>query len=508
MFLDEKAPRSDSKHDPPQPENPTASVNVEQCFRLLTDAVKDCAIFMLDPQGKVTNWNQGAERMTGYRAAEIIGKHFSCFYPEEDVRAGKPLRELEIAAHEGNYEEEVWRVRKDGSRFWANVVITALRDHRGALAGFAKITRDATERIRADGAQHELFVRLLRLQDEERRKISRELHDMTGPVLSSVLMNLAVVERDSGGLAEKSRAALQEAKILARRCSSEIRTMSYLLHPPLLTEVGLAAAVQWFLDGFSQHTGINTHLEAPAELGRLPDEMEISLFRVVQESLTNIHRHANSRTAAVRMQINDEKLTLEVVDQGKGAPGQGSAGEFAEGIGIKGMRERLHELGGTLEIAATEAGTTVRAVLPIAGRPKAPEGGAAKAKARLLLVDDHEIVRQGLASLLQGVEGFEICGEAGTGEDAIREADRSDPDIVIMDLRLPGIDGLQATRSILKSHPDTDVLIFTVDDSEQVLREALKAGARGCLTKTDAGSSLLSMLKTLVAERHSAPGAA
>jgi CheY-like chemotaxis protein len=275
------------------------------------------------------------------------------------------------------------------------------------------------------------------------------------------------------------------------------------LHPPLLSEVGLAAAVQWLLDGFSQHTGIVTHLEAPADLGRLPGEMEISLFRVVQECLTNIHRHANSRTALVRMHIGEEKLTVEVIDQGKG-----SGREFMAGMGIKGIRERLNELGGNLEIVPTAEGTTVRATLRVAGvgRQKAAES-ASKIKARLLLVDDHEIVRQGLTSLLQGVEGFEICGQAATGEEAILEADRSEPDIVIMDLRMPGMDGLQATRSILKSHPGTDVLIFTVDESEQVLREALKAGARGCLTKTDAGSSLLSMLKTLVAERHAHPDA-
>ena len=505
MFIDEKPPRADPKDDPLQPESPKPSFNVEQHFRLLVDAVKDYAIFMLDPQGRITSWNHGAERMKGYRAAEIIGKHFSCFYPEEDVRAGKPGRELETAAREGTYEEQGWRLRKNGNRFWADVVITPLRDHRDALIGFAKITRDATDRLHADQAQRELSAKLMRLQDEERRRISRELHDITGPVMSSVLMNLAILEREAGVLSEKSRAALQEAKTLARRCSSEIRTMSYLLHPPLLTEVGLAAALQWFLDGFSQHTGISTHLEAPADLGRLPEDMEISLFRIVQESLGNIHRHANSRTALVRVQIKDDALTLEVADQGKGARSKDPASGFEEGFGIKGMRERAHELGGKLEIAVTATGTTVCATVPIAARPKIAES-AAKTKARLLLVDDHEIVRQGLTSLLQGVEGFEICGEAATGEEAIREADKSSPDIVIMDLRLPGIDGLQATRSILKSHPGTDVLIFTVDESEQILREALKAGARGCLTKTDAGSSLLSMLKTLAAEREAAAG--
>lgn len=503
MFIDPRAPRDDSKQDSPRAENPTA-VNIEQYFRLLVDAVKDYAIFMLDPEGRVTSWNPGAERMKGYRAAEIIGKNFACFYPEDDARSGKPQRELDTAAREGSFEEEGWRVRKDGSRFWASVVITALRDHRNALVGFAKITRDHTERLRADQERRELSVKLMRLRDDERRKISRELHDMTGPVMSSILMNMAIVERDSAALSEKSRAALREAEALARRCASEIRTMSYLLHPPLLTEIGLAAAVQWLVDGFSQHTGITTHLDAPANLGRFPDQMEISLFRVIQECLTNIHRHANSGTALVRMHIapdEDRKgkpdhLVLEVIDQGKGA-----SRVFAAGVGIRGMRERVNELGGTLEIVPGAAGTTVRVIVPVTGRPKAATA-AAKAKARLLLVDDHEIVRQGLASLLQGVEGFEICGQAATGEEAIREADRSAPDIVIMDLRMPGIDGLQATRSILKSHPRTDVLIFTVDESEQVLREALKAGARGCLTKTDAGSSLLSMLKTLAAERH------
>jgi PAS domain S-box-containing protein len=508
LLIDERAPRGEAKRDSVPSENPTA-VNVEQYFRLLVDAVKDYAIFMLDPQGKVTSWNHGAERMKGYRAAEIIGRHFSCFYPEEDVSSGKPQRELDTAAREGSFEEEGWRLRKDGSRFWANVVITTLRDHRNALVGFAKITRDTTERMRADEERRELSVKLMRLQDEERRKISRELHDVTGPVLSSVLMNLAIVERDAAALSERSRAALLEAGALARRCTSELRTMSYLLHPPLLTEVGLAAAVQWFLDGFSQHTGISAHLEAPADLGRLPDQMEISLFRMIQESLTNIHRHAHGSTAEIRMHLapsEDKKgapdqLRVEVIDRGKGAPR-----EFVAGVGLKGMRERVNDLGGTLEIDSTAEGTTVRATVPVASRPNS-SAGSSKAKARLLLVDDHEIVRQGLASLLQGVEGFEICGQAATGEEAIREADRSSPDIIIMDLRMPGIDGLQATRSILKSHPRTDVLIFTVDESEQVLREALKAGARGCLSKTDAGSSLLSMLKTFVAERRAHPGA-
>lgn len=378
-------------------------------------------------------------------------------------------------------------------------------DDKPQRSEFKHDPRDATEGMRADQARRDLSLKLMRSQDEERRKISRELHDMTGPALSSVLMNLALVERDSAALGEKARVALREAETLVRRVTSDVRAMSHLLHPPLLTEVGLAAAVQWFLDGFSRHTGISTRLEAPTDIGRLPAHTEISLFRVVQECLTNIHRHAGSRTALVRINISGDELVVEIIDEGKDQ-GRGSARRFTEGMGIQGMRERMDELGGTLEISPTAAGTAVRVAVPIAPRVK-PDEPATKNKARLLLVDDHEIVRQGLASLLQGVEDFEICGEAASGEDAIREADRTAPDIVIMDLRMPGIDGLQATRSILKAHPRTDVLIFTVDESEQVLREALKAGARGCVSKTDAGSTLVSLLRTLASERDTRPHA-
>jgi len=132
-------------------------------LRLLLDSVKDYAIFMLDPSGQVTSWNQGAERIKGYRPDEIIGRHFSCFYPSEDVQSGKPERELEIAAAEGRYEEEGWRMRKDGSRFWAEVIITALSDGAGKLRGFSKISRDITERRRAE--------ELLRESDERHRKL-------------------------------------------------------------------------------------------------------------------------------------------------------------------------------------------------------------------------------------------------------------------------------------------------------------------------------------------------
>jgi PAS domain S-box-containing protein len=128
----------------------------EERFRLLVDSVRDYAIFMLDPSGRIVSWNTGAERIKGYAAAEIIGEHFSKFYPKEDVDSGKCEMELEMAARDGRFEDEGWRIRKDGTPFWANVVITALRDGSGSLVGFAKVTRDLTERREAEEARIKL----------------------------------------------------------------------------------------------------------------------------------------------------------------------------------------------------------------------------------------------------------------------------------------------------------------------------------------------------------------
>ena len=170
----------------------------EEKFRLLVEAVQDYAIFMLDTEGRVSSWNIGAERIKGYKASEILGKHFSVFYPEEDIRAKKPERELKLALEKGSVEDEGWRIRRDGSRLWASVVITALRDNFGTHVGFTKVTRDFTERRRVQEALvdsrqklqnseislRELSAHLLQSQDEERRRIGRDLHDSLGQYLS------------------------------------------------------------------------------------------------------------------------------------------------------------------------------------------------------------------------------------------------------------------------------------------------------------------------------------
>lgn len=369
----------------------------EQRFRLLVEEVRDYAIFMLDAQGHISSWNRGARQIKGYEEDEILGKHFSIFYPEEDQHAGKPQRALEIAAREGRIEDEGWRVRKDGALFWASVVITALKDDTGSLVGFAKVTRDITEKMRAsadlqrfneklareiaekikaqaqlqDSEQslRNLSRHLLRTQDEERRRIGRDLHDSVGQYLAVLKMSLDSMKSLLMPDHPRARQALTQCTDLVGESIKEVRTIAYLLYPPMLEETGLRSAIQWYLEGFANRSGIKTSFDIPPDFGRLPRDVELAIFRVLQESLTNVHRHSGSSTAHVRVSINDGRATLEVKDRGKGIPKEileeshkDSPG--ALGVGLRGMSERMRQLGGTVELSSNSDGTTVVAKVP------------------------------------------------------------------------------------------------------------------------------------------------
>jgi PAS domain S-box-containing protein len=341
----------------------------EEHFRLLIEGLKEYAIFMLDPAGTVVSWNASSERLKGYRTEEILGRHFSCLYTSEDRKARKPEQALAMASARGTFQEEGWRLRKDGTRFWADVVITALREESGKLRGFAKIIRDASERKQAEEALRQLSSQLLKLQDEERRRLARELHDSTAQRLTALAAYLAVVEKSAGPLNRQALSALSECRTLTEECHREIRTLSYLLHPPMLDEIGLPDALRWYCDGFTKRSGIPVDLRISSDVGRLPPDVEGTLFRIVQESLTNIHRHSASPTARIRLDRNGNKLILEVRDEGRGLPLEmlvgGRINRANLGVGIAGMQERVRHLQGGLDIASGKRGTTVTAMIPI-----------------------------------------------------------------------------------------------------------------------------------------------
>lgn len=363
----------------------------EERFRLLVDAVQDYAIFMLDVEGHVSSWNTGAARIKGYGVSEIIGKHFSIFYPEEDIRAGKPARELEVAAWEGRFEDEGWRLRKDGSRFWANVILTAIKDDTGTLIGFAKVTRDYSEKILASEALRreiaerteaqrklhdsekslrQLSLRLLQTQDEERRRIGRDLHDSVGQYLVGLKMKVDSLKSAAERTQREDFSELAECSQMIEEAIKEVRTISYILFPPMLEELGLKSAIPWYLEGFTKRSGIKTTFEISPEFDRIRSDLELALFRVLQESLTNVHRHSGSSTALVRLYSHGPTVVLQVTDSGKGtqtknleSPAYDLMGAF--GVGLRGMSERMRHLRGELEISSTDGGTTITATLPL-----------------------------------------------------------------------------------------------------------------------------------------------
>jgi signal transduction histidine kinase len=213
-----------------------------------------------------------------------------------------------------------------------------------------------------------LSQRLLKVQDEERRKIARDLHDSTGQTLTALKISVSLLQEDCK--AEPARLALlADVAHLTDQALEEIRTMSYLLHPPLLDEVGFACAAEWFIEGFAKRSGINIKAEIANSRARLPKRVEIALFRVLQESLTNVLRHSGASEASIRFQHDAEAVVLEVRDFGKGITEERLrllSGVSAEtGVGLAGMRERLHELDGSLEIESDGNGTRMRATVPL-----------------------------------------------------------------------------------------------------------------------------------------------
>jgi signal transduction histidine kinase len=221
-----------------------------------------------------------------------------------------------------------------------------------------------------NGNLRELSARLMQLQDDERRRIARELHDSVGQLLAALAMNLSAVRNDVERLTETA-AMLTDSESLVQDMSAEVRTISHLLHPPLLDEAGLLSALRWYVEGFSQRSRIKVDLDLPDNFGRLPSEMETAIFRVVQECLTNIHRHSGSPVAKIRLRRHDQDVRVQIEDKGRGIPPEKQlemATSGKVGVGIRGMRERLRQLSGTLEVESNGSGTLIKVQLPIAGR--------------------------------------------------------------------------------------------------------------------------------------------
>ncbi|HXN29718.1 MAG TPA: sensor histidine kinase [Candidatus Acidoferrales bacterium] len=231
-----------------------------------------------------------------------------------------------------------------------------------------RVQERTVELERANEGLRDLSARLLKLQDDERRRLARELHDSAGQNLAALAMTVARMEDEAKRDPAQLSQTLREARDLIDSLSQEIRTTSYLLHPPMLDEFGLASALGCYLEGLEQRSGLSIQLNVPADFGRLAPEVELAIFRLVQECLTNIHRHSGSKTAVIRINREPDKIYAEVQDHGKGM----SPERFAEvqsqgagvGVGIRGMRERVRQARGELTVDSSALGTTIAAIFP------------------------------------------------------------------------------------------------------------------------------------------------
>lgn len=242
--------------------------------------------------------------------------------------------------------------------------------HPNAERGLRRAQADMEVDIDARTEQlRQLSVRLMNLQDDERRRLARELHDSTGQYLAGIQMNLSVLLRPGSGLSAAYKARVSDSMSLLESCTSEIRTLSYLLHPPLLDELGLRSAILMYVEGFAKRSGIHVELEIPEDLGRMSGELETTLFRVIQQSLANVHRHSGSLVACLRIKLAGEFVTIEVQDEGCGIPTEAlkgfHSGTKLSGVGIAGIRERTKSMGGQFDIRCGDKGTTIEVRLPL-----------------------------------------------------------------------------------------------------------------------------------------------
>jgi PAS domain S-box-containing protein len=319
--------------------------------------------------GSITSWNAAAERMFGYAAKEAIGQPILIIIPRE-LHAHEKEVLAKIAAGKSIDHEETVRCRKDGTAIDVSVTISPVRDATGKIVGASNVTRDITERKRAEEnlKEREFSGRLLQMQDQERRQIARELHDSLGQLAAGIAISASKVEREKSSLSPQAVAAADEIATMAEQLSSEIRTISYLLHPPMLDEMGLLTALRWYVEGFAKRSNISVNLAIPDDTQRLPQDYELTLFRIVQECLNNIHRHSGSSTALVKLAFTPTDIRLEVKDQGHGInPAMQSRIGSGEGIGVglRGMRERIRPLGGSMKVDSGANGTAVVVTLPL-----------------------------------------------------------------------------------------------------------------------------------------------
>jgi len=495
-------------------------------------------IAVTDRDGVILWANRDFVDMTGYPLDEIVGRTHSILkfgFQDEEF-----YRDLWTTIKEGRvWHGELVNRRKDGTLYMDDQTIVPLLDAHGQADHFISVKQDITERKAAETALRQrehhlaelnrtleqrvllhtaelqrgtahlrrLHAELTQAEQRERRRLAEMLHDGLQQLLVAASMRIKEL-RNRGR--DKARKMLEQVDSLLSESIEASRSLTLELFPPVLHDRGLVSALEWLADWLQEKQKLNVEVRAADDVEPPSEDMKIFLFQAVRELLFNVSKHSGVDTAVVSLHRDSAELTVQVIDRGKGfEPSRLPALEHRTTFGLSNVQQRLQWMGGEVRVNSApgrgteitlkvpfaqespSAGTTASAETPVTRRRKVPRGR----RLRVLLADDHKIVRNGIALLLKGKPGVEVIGEADDGVMAVELARTLNPDVVLMDVSMPRLDGVEATRQILRERPDIRVIGVSMHEEEEIAAALRRAGAVGYVSKTSAQDALLATIR-------------
>ncbi|MEX1049263.1 MAG: response regulator [Akkermansiaceae bacterium] len=512
----------------------------EEWMRLILESSTDFAIFTMDLEGRVTSWNVGAERLLGYAGEEICGTDFHRIFTKEDVEACVPDNELKTAYETGRGLDQRWHKRKDGSLFWADGLVMPLRETNKQINGYLKIVRDFTKHKKAEddlrsftedlerrveertrelennrGRLRSLIFELNKVEQIERQRIAAELHDSLAQLLTAGRITL---ESSIQQIQEPPAGLFAVVDIIGEATRTTRNLMADLSSPPVLESEDLVATIEWVIEKMSEE-GLSVDFIHDEPQIHIKRELLIPIYQSVRELLLNVSKHASVSDAVVQIQRLPDAIEIEISDEGQGfvpkellrSPGpQG-------GFGLLNIHERLRWLHGSLEMDSSPGhGTHAKITLPLQEALQAaevvPPAAALAGGERLetpwaehpavLLVDDHRMVREGFRSVIEAKSDIRVVGEAADGVEAVQKARELHPDVVVMDINMPRMNGLEATRRIVQEMPDILVIGLSLHGHEEMAESIMKAGGAAYVSKEEAFNKLCDTIHAEVDKRN------
>ncbi len=491
--------------------------------------------------GRFLRVNQKLCQITGYDLPELMAKTYQQITHADDVEADNDLARQLWAGQICSYSLEKRYIRKDGGTVWIGLTGTVHQDHEGRPEHFISVVQDITQRKQYERALLEarddlerrvnertielqqratqlarLAAQLTRAEQRERRRLAAVLHDDLQQLLVAARMHIQMLRQDESAPAR--RESLDAVYQIIGDAIDASRTLTHDLDPPVLHQAGLVPGLEWLVRTMSEKHRLTVMLNVDDEVRGLDEEISLLLFQAVRELLMNVVRHAQVTLADVRLdRPAPQQVSITVSDSGRGFQVQQALQDDNAGFGLFAIQERIALMGGKVDIwSKPDKGTRVTVIVPLSrksqqGAPELSEGTnlpatnqAREAQAArqsglitLLIVDDHAIMRQGLAMLLSGESDIRIVGEAADGEQAVQQARRLQPDIILMDYSMPVMNGTEATKIIRQELPQTRVIALSMFREADRAPEMLAAGAVAYVTKTGKNKALLNIIRNV-----------